>query len=61
MDEVEKRTKSWRSVLELMRRNAGDTSPVAAEGAELFNAFIKIKDAGSRREVIDLAKRLSSN
>jgi len=61
MDEVDQRTKSLRSILELMRRNAGKTDPVAAESWELFRAFFMIKDADARREVVELAKKLSNS
>lgn len=61
MDEVDERSKNLRSMLELMRKEAGETNPAAAEGLELFRAFFMIKNAEARREVINLAKRLSSN
>lgn len=61
MDEVDERTKNLRSMLELMRKEAGETDPAAIESLELFRAFFMIKDAGARREVIDLAKKLSNN
>lgn len=61
MDDMDSQTKGLRSALELMRDKTGETNPVAAECLELCRAFFKIRDAAARRELLDLAKRLSSN
>jgi hypothetical protein len=61
MDELEQRAKGLRSILEQMRKNAGETDPLTSESWELFRAFFKIKDVEARRSVIDLAKKLSSS
>lgn len=61
MDELEKRTKNLRSVHDLMRRKARTADPISVDAFELVRVFIMIKDAGARREVIDLAKKLSSS
>lgn len=61
MDEIDKRTKNLKAILEQMRNSAGETDPAGIESLELIRAFFMIKDIESRRKVIDLAKSLSKS